>query len=109
MSASQIPNLNTLRTGGGRGRFRGRGGSSAFADGHPDGSSSQAKDQLVQKTDDDASISRLSAVELDYLHDPFAKVLAGNSTGSRRYPIINRGLFSFSSFLLFSTKWSAID
>ena len=95
MSASQIPNLNTLRRGVGRGRSRGRASSSA-----PTDSSGRDKDQLVQQTDNDASVSRLSAVELGYLHDPFAKVLAGNNAGSRRYPIINRGSRIFLSFWL---------
>lgn len=88
MSASQIPNLNTLRRGGGRGRTRGRGG-------HPASGleSSASKDKIVQQTDNDASVSRLSAVELSYLHDPFARALADSGTeGARRYPIINRGI-----------------
>ena len=72
MSANQIPNLNTLRRGGGglRGRLRGRGGPGIAA-----------------------SVSRLSAVELGYLDDAFARALtaAGGGPGSRRFPIINRG------------------
>lgn len=95
MSASQIPNLNTLRRGGGRGsRLRGRGGGSASGDQHGTGSSAaSAKDRVVQNTDNDASVSRLSAVELGYLEDPFAKALTAPGPGTRRFPIINRGEF----------------
>ena len=92
MSASQIPNLNTLRRGGGRGRFRGRGGAdgSLSGGGHgPRGTTS--KDRVVQGTDNDASVSRLSAVALGYLHDPFAKTVLGPGFETRRLPIINRG------------------
>ncbi|EAU39241.1 conserved hypothetical protein [Aspergillus terreus NIH2624] len=53
-----IPNLNTLRRGGGRGRFRGRGASSTGNSGPSYGGS---KDRVVQGTDNDASVSRLSA------------------------------------------------
>ncbi|KAL5364697.1 hypothetical protein BJX96DRAFT_168501 [Aspergillus floccosus] len=53
-----IPNLNTLRRGGGRGRFRGRGASST---GNPGPSHGGSKDRTVQGTDNDASVSRLSA------------------------------------------------
>ncbi|KOC11766.1 Leucine carboxyl methyltransferase superfamily [Aspergillus flavus AF70] len=94
MSASQIPNLNTLRRGGGRGRFRGRGGAdgSLSGGGHgPRGTTS--KDRVVQGTDNDASVSRLSAVALGYLHDPFAKTVLGSGFETRRLPIINRGTY----------------
>ncbi|KAL4815644.1 leucine carboxyl methyltransferase 1 [Aspergillus spinulosporus] len=86
MSAPQIPNLNTLRRGGGRGRFRGRGG-------HDGSSSSGHKDRVVQGTDNDASVSRLSAVELGYLEDPFARALTPMGQEMRRLPIINRGTY----------------
>ncbi|KAL3435321.1 leucine carboxyl methyltransferase 1 [Aspergillus tetrazonus] len=86
MSAPQIPNLNSLRRGGGRGRFRARGG--------PDSSSSSGnKDRVVQGTDNDASVSRLSAVELGYLEDPFARALTPMGQEMRRLPIINRGTY----------------
>jgi [phosphatase 2A protein]-leucine-carboxy methyltransferase len=102
MSAPQIPNLNTLRRGGGRGRSRGRGSSvtSPFAltGGASIGSNTKAKDQLVQQTDNDASVSRLSAVDLGYLRDPFARALTGSNAPARRYPIINRGEFELSNF-----------
>ncbi|KAL5691112.1 hypothetical protein EMGR_007253 [Emarellia grisea] len=90
-----IPNLNTLRRGGGRGRLRGRGG---FETGAPseDRHGSRglaAQDRVVQGTDNDASVSRLSAVEIGYLEDPFAKVLTPPGSGTRRLPIINRGTY----------------
>ncbi|OJD26972.1 hypothetical protein ACJ73_01642 [Blastomyces percursus] len=91
MSAPQIPNLNTLRRGAGRGRLRGRGSNEQTTS---DAEGTAAKDKIIQQTDTDASVSRLSAVELGYLHDPFAQVLAnGRGIGSRRYPIINRGTY----------------
>ncbi|KKA20186.1 Leucine carboxyl methyltransferase 1 [Rasamsonia emersonii CBS 393.64] len=94
MSAPQIPNLNTLRRGGGgRGRvLRGRGGAGVNNDdGNHHHTGSAAKDRVVQGTDNDASVSRLSAVELGYLDDPFARVLTPSTgPGTRRFPIINR-------------------
>lgn len=90
MSASQIPNLNTLRRGGGRGRLRGRGG--LAGDGSSGSSTSRGgQDRVVQGTDNDASVSRLSAVGLGYLEDPFAKALTPPDLETRRLPIINRG------------------
>ena len=90
MAAPQIPNLNTLRNpvgpGRGRGRGRGRGG-------HSEVSSEEdkaANDRIVQQTDQDASVSRLSAVEVGYLDDPFAKHFVSSEV-QRRFPIINRG------------------
>lgn len=104
MAAPQIPNLNTLRRGGGglRGRLRGR-GRGGSSNGGDDATSQEnknnaknaaVKDQIVQNTDNDASVSRLSAVDLGYLDDPFARSLtsSGGGPGSRRFPIINRGI-----------------
>ncbi|KAL4866428.1 hypothetical protein BDV12DRAFT_172770 [Aspergillus spectabilis] len=88
MSASQIPNLNTLRRGSGRGRFRGRGGHESSVSG-----SAGQKDKVVQGTDNDASVSRLSAVGLGYLEDPFARALTPQGQEMRRLPIINRGTY----------------
>ncbi|KAL2855909.1 S-adenosyl-L-methionine-dependent methyltransferase [Aspergillus pseudoustus] len=85
MSAPQIPNLNTLRRGAGRGRLRGRGGPGSTSRGH--------KDRVVQGTDNDASVSRLSAVGLGYLEDPFARILTPLGQETRRLPIINRGTY----------------
>ncbi|OQE46540.1 hypothetical protein PENCOP_c001G03829 [Penicillium coprophilum] len=66
LMASHIPNLNTLRRGRGRGRGLGR----TEETGLPSG-----KDRIVQGTDNDASVSRLSAVELGYLDDAYAAAL----------------------------------
>ncbi|KAL2844216.1 S-adenosyl-L-methionine-dependent methyltransferase [Aspergillus pseudodeflectus] len=89
MSAPQIPNLNTLRRGAGRGRLRGRGGGYEG----PGSTSRGQKDRVVQGTDNDASVSRLSAVGLGYLEDPFARVLTPLGQETRRLPIINRGTY----------------
>lgn len=108
MSASQIPNLNTFRRGGGRGgRFRSRGsGNAGFSgeDSHGTRSAAAGKDRVVQGTDNDASISRLSAVRLGYLEDPFADALTPLGSETRRFPIINRGLFLSLSYLVLSRE-----
>ncbi|KAI4220526.1 MAG: hypothetical protein LQ349_008067, partial [Xanthoria aureola] len=87
MAAPQIPNLNTLRRGQGRslGPDRGAPSSSSLSAEEE----KAAKDHIVQQTDQDASLSRLSAVQLGYLHDPFARYLV-SSPSQRRFPIINR-------------------
>ena len=88
MSAPSIPNLLSLRgrgnVRGGLGRGRGRGGSSAPGAAH---------DATIQGTDTDAAVSRLSAVEVGYLDDPYAQFFVRNADGppARRLPIINRG------------------
>lgn len=85
MSASQIPNLLTSRGGPRlRGRARGRGGTLHS-------SAASRKDQAIQSTDTDAAVSRLSAVSLGYLEDSFAQYFV-QGQGTRRLPIINRGL-----------------
>ena len=91
MSASQIPNLLSLRGsrgGRGRGSSRGRGGHLA--------SSSAAHDAIIQGTDTDAAVSRLSAVDVGYLDDPYAQYFVQSLDGppARRLPIINRGAYS---------------
>lgn len=83
---AHIPNLNSLRSG----RGRGRGGSRTYG-------SRPGKDQVVQGTDNDASVSRLSAVELGYLVDPYATALTPAGAATRRLPIINRGEIAVSS------------
>ena len=90
MAASQIPNLNTLR----RGRIRGPGANPPVGDGHATRHS--VKDRVVQGTDVDASVSRLSAVELGYLDDPYAANLTPPESATRRFPIINRGIMLFT-------------
>lgn len=89
MSAPQIPNLNTFRRRGGPGRFRSRGGD----DDGPGPRGALSKDRVVQGTDNDASVSRLSAVRLGYLDDPYAQVLTPPGLETRRFPIINRGMY----------------
>lgn len=88
-SSGEIPNLKTLlgqRRGGGlRGRARERGGF-----GRSDSEIQQARDDAVKSTDQDAVGSRMSCVELGYLHDPYAKLFATQST-IRRLPLLNRG------------------
>lgn len=89
MSAPSIPNLLSLR--GGRGGGRGRRGAPGRG-GHPQSASSQAQhDATIQGTDTDAAVSRLSAVEIGYLDDPFAPFFVQGQSLSRRLPIINRG------------------
>ncbi|CAG8165564.1 unnamed protein product [Penicillium nalgiovense] len=83
--ATHIPNLNTLRRGRGRGRGIGRTEETGFPSG---------KDRIVQGTDNDASVSRLSAVELGYLEDAYAAVLTPPGSATRRLPIINRGTYA---------------
>lgn len=88
MSAPSIPNLLSLRgsRGGARGgRGRGRGGHSSAAASH---------DATIQGTDTDAAVSRLSAVDLGYLDDPYARYFVQSVDGppARRLPIINRGV-----------------
>ena len=86
MSTAQIPNLKSFRgSRGGRPQRRGQ---------HVDTEEEKAaNDKIIQGTDTDASVSRLSAVEIGYLSDPFAKAFVPSQTDRwiRRYPIINRG------------------
>ena len=88
MAAPQIPNLSTLRDGRG-GRLSRRGRST------PGAEERALSDKIIQGTDQDASVSRLSAVEVGYLSDAFAKAFVPSDNGQwvRRYPIINRGSF----------------
>lgn len=53
----------------------------------------------MQSTDNDASVSRLSAVEAGYLTDPYARALT-TGEAARRYPIINRGICNSAPALL---------
>ena len=88
-SSNEIPNLKTLlgqRRGGGlRGRGRGRGGL-----GNSNEEREQVRDDAVKGTDQDAAGSRVSCVELGYLHDPYAKLFA-TQQAVRRLPLLNRG------------------
>ncbi|KAI2621390.1 leucine carboxyl methyltransferase [Hypomontagnella submonticulosa] len=95
MSAPSIPNLLSLRgsRGASRGRGRGRGG-------HPH-SAAVSHDATIQGTDTDAAVSRMSAVDLGYLEDPFAQYFVQNTAGGavRRLPIINRGTYTRTTAL----------
>jgi [phosphatase 2A protein]-leucine-carboxy methyltransferase len=54
----------------------------------------QARDKIIQQTDSDATSSRMSAVSLGYLEDPFAKTFFPQGQQiPKRYPIINRGTY----------------
>ncbi|KAH9221192.1 S-adenosyl-L-methionine-dependent methyltransferase [Leptodontidium sp. 2 PMI_412] len=98
MSAPQIPNLLTSR-GGPRSRGgRGRGSSRLVGRGETSGPGAQRKDLAIQSTDTDAAVSRLSAVSLGYLEDPFASIFVGGE-GTRRMPIINRGTYTRTTAL----------
>ncbi|KAI5845747.1 S-adenosyl-L-methionine-dependent methyltransferase [Morchella snyderi] len=52
----------------------------------------EARDRIVQQTDQDASQSRLSAVETGYLIDPFARALVEGPV-QKKFPLINRGTY----------------
>ena len=97
--ASGIPNLLTSRNArqAGRGHGRGRGGPDLGIDEDAEALNAK-KDGIVQQTDQDASISRMSAVEAGYLEDPFAELFAVPGA-QRRFPIINRGI-SYSKHIL---------
>ena len=104
MSAPSIPNLLSLRSGtAGRGRGRGLGrGRGGPRSGAPGSGAGPSHDDTIQGTDTDAAVSRLSAVELGYLSDPFARLFVQAAPGpaTRRLPIINRGTY---------TRTTAID
>lgn len=90
MAAPQIPNLNTLRRTPGHPLGRARAGPSSSSNEEDEA----AKNKIVQQTDHDASVSRLSAVQVGYLDDPFAELFV-TGQGQRRFPIINRGPLLF--------------
>ncbi|KAH6643687.1 S-adenosyl-L-methionine-dependent methyltransferase [Boeremia exigua] len=100
-SSNQIPNLRTLlgsgRGGALRGSGRGRGG--------PSSSSDEVRDHAVKGTDQDAAGSRVSCVELGYLHDPYARLFA-TQPSTRRLPLLNRGSYVRTSAIdLLVTKF----
>ncbi|KAI0508432.1 leucine carboxyl methyltransferase [Xylaria bambusicola] len=106
MPAPSIPNLLTLRGArggsGARGRMRGRGGSQSSGAGAV-ATSMPSHDATIQGTDTDAAVSRMSAVDLGYLEDQYARffVQAPPPTGAavRRLPIINRGTYTRTTAL----------
>jgi [phosphatase 2A protein]-leucine-carboxy methyltransferase len=89
-SSNEIPNLKTLlgnRRGGGlRGLGPGRGSIGSSSEGQE-----QVRDNAVKGTDQDAAGSRVSCVELGYLHDPYARLFA-TQAATRRLPLLNRGM-----------------
>lgn len=101
MSAPSIPNLLTLRGSlsgsGGRGRSRGRGGTRSSA------TPTHSHEAVIQGTDTDAAVSRMSAVDLGYLEDPYARFFVhAPAVGAvvRRLPIINRGEMTSTNSVL---------
>ncbi|KAI8944702.1 leucine carboxyl methyltransferase [Xylaria longipes] len=102
MPAPSIPNLLTLRGSRGgsgtRGRARGRGGTRSSATTAP----TPSHDAIIQGTDTDAAVSRMSAVDLGYLEDPYARFfIQAPAVGAavRRLPIINRGTYTRTTAL----------
>lgn len=95
INMATIPNLNTLRSGRGGPRRRGGGRGGLSSDGELDERESEAaRDRVVQQTDNDASSSRMSAIELGYLDDEFSQQLWPQGQNvPKRYPIINRGTY----------------
>ncbi|KAF2971392.1 hypothetical protein GQX73_g2181 [Xylaria multiplex] len=98
MSAPSIPNLLTLRGSRGgsaaRGRIRGRGGTRSSG---ATPASTPSHDATIQGTDTDAAVSRMSAVDLGYLADAYARwFVQAPAMGAavRRLPIINRGTYT---------------
>ena len=91
MATPHIPNLLSSRGAKGYGIGRGRGRGELRVPGEA-GLSEQkeAKNKIIQQTDQDASVSRMSAVKVGYLDDPFAKEFM-STEAPRRFPIINRG------------------
>ncbi|KAH7551438.1 leucine carboxyl methyltransferase 1 [Bipolaris maydis] len=90
-SSNEIPNLKTLlgqrRGGSSRGRGSGRGGLGRSSE-----ERAQILDNAVKGTDQDAAGSRVSCVELGYLHDPYAKLFA-TQPATRKLPLLNRGTY----------------
>ncbi|KAI1152735.1 leucine carboxyl methyltransferase [Nemania diffusa] len=104
MSAPSIPNLLTLRgsrgSSGPRARPRGRGGGGGGIRSPP--TTAPSHDATIQGTDTDAAVSRMSAVDLGYLADPYARFFAhapALGAAVRRLPIINRGTYTRTTAL----------
>ncbi|KAF2274847.1 leucine carboxyl methyltransferase [Westerdykella ornata] len=92
MAAKGIPDLRTL--------LGSRRGGASRRDARPHrgppevrhtGRGSNA-DDAVRNTDQDAAGSRVSCVDLGYLHDPYAKLFA-LEPATRRLPLLNRGTY----------------
>ncbi|TWU76546.1 carboxy methyl transferase for protein phosphatase 2A [Metarhizium rileyi] len=84
MAAPSIPNLLSMKGSGRPGRGR--------RQGPPVSSVAVSPDATIQGTDTDAAVSRLSAVDLGYLEDPYARLFV-TGPPTRRLPIINRGTY----------------
>ncbi|EFX04162.1 saga-like transcriptional regulatory complex subunit [Grosmannia clavigera kw1407] len=114
MSAPAIPNLLS-RLGGGPPRS-GRGGRHAGSrgglhgrnhrhghgghGGHGGPASGMDHDTVIQSTDSDAALSRMSAVDLGLLDDRFARFFViGGGLAAPRLPIINRGTYTRTTAL----------
>lgn len=98
MATPNIPHLNTFRSSRTKNARNSTRGSPSSEE--EQGEEQAAKDKIIQQTDQDASMSRLSAVEVGYLDDRFAGEFVeeepvgkgiGMELGKRRFPIINRG------------------
>lgn len=87
--------LDRLRAGREGSKNRGRGGSSAsqstLRSVNNYEPTQEQKDAIIQQTDGDASVSRMSAVALGYIDDDFARPFVTPPI-ARRQPIINRGI-----------------
>lgn len=94
MSAPQIPNLlDSLRSGRGGHRGRGRGGrrnQSERGESH-----GESQDRIVQQTDDDALNARVSAVDAGWLNDPFVKAFVTQDVERRDTSIMRGELIVF--------------
>ncbi|KAI0406845.1 leucine carboxyl methyltransferase [Xylaria palmicola] len=99
LPAPSIPNLLTLRGSrggsGARARGLGRGGARRSAAAAP----MPSHDAVIQGTDTDAAVSRMSAVDLGYLDDPCARFFVQAPAAMRRLPIINRGTYTRTTAL----------
>lgn len=95
MASNSIPPLSTFR-GERRGPRlrRGERSGSKIHDAASGEDAGSQRDQVVQQTDHDASSSRMSAIALGYLDDPFTQAfLPPGEQVVKRYPIINRGTY----------------
>lgn len=66
------------------------------------------QDRLVQQTDTDAAVSRVSAVNAGYLNDPFAQEFMIDGP-MKRLPIINRGEIFLLSFKGVKSCYALMD